>query len=112
MKIKLYFLFFLSILILPMSCSKEDDDGGGGSKPPDDSPPADTTHTESPYLDITLTSINFTSDKDASLLEIKTNKEWNINCDAQWISFSATTGKESTAVVVAATRNKKFMRKN
>lgn len=111
MKIKLYFLLFLSILILPASCSKDNDDGGGNQKPPDDHPPTDTTQTASPYLDITLNSINFTADKDASLLEIKTNKEWNIKCEAEWISFSESRGDSSTAIIIAAGQNKKFKRK-
>ncbi len=93
MRIKLYFLIFLSFLTIAVSCNKED-----------------ATKIEDSYLDISLVSIDFTADKDASLLKIETNNEWKISSDATWLSFSAKNGNESTAILVAATENKRFQR--
>lgn len=109
MKPLLFFLSLMSLLVFAISCNKDDNDDGG-TIPPDDSDGKDTTQTSTPYLDISISSINFTAEKDASLLKIETNKEWNINSEAKWLSFSAKNGNESTAVIIAACENKKFRR--
>ncbi len=102
MKTKLPLLFLL--LILLVSCGKEDE--------PDPSDPSDPDNPPVvvDLLDLSLTTINFTSGKDASLVVVKTDGNWNATCEADWLTLSTYNGNKSTGFLIGASTNKKFTR--
>lgn len=102
MKTKLPLIFLL--LILLVSCGKDDE--------PDPSDPSDPNNPPVvvDFLDLSLTTINFTSGKDASLVVVNTDGNWNATCDADWITLSAYSGSKSTGFLIGASSNKKFDR--
>jgi formylglycine-generating enzyme required for sulfatase activity len=63
-------------------------------------------------LGISISSVNFGSDKDASLLEIRTNKTWTATETADWLSLSATTGTKNTGILIGATKNNGLLRES
>ncbi|NLO70579.1 MAG: BACON domain-containing protein [Porphyromonadaceae bacterium] len=56
-------------------------------------------------LDVSLLTINFTSEKDASLIVVKTNTDWTATKTADWLSLSATSGKKNTGFLIGAAKN-------
>jgi formylglycine-generating enzyme required for sulfatase activity len=61
-------------------------------------------------LDASLTEINFTSDKDASLIVVKTNTSWTATENADWLSLTATSGSKYTGFLIGAEPNNGFQR--
>jgi formylglycine-generating enzyme required for sulfatase activity len=61
-------------------------------------------------LDLSLTTIQFTAEKDASLVVVSTNKNWDATCPADWITLSAYEGEASTGFLIGASANTKFAR--
>ncbi len=80
-------------LLLLASCRKDDDPPIG-----DD------------FFDLSLTSINFTAEKDASLVVVKTNSDWKATSTADWLSLSAYEGNKSTGFLIGASANRNFSR--
>lgn len=102
MKIKFPLVYFLILLLF--ACGKEDDPV-----------PSDPTDPNNPpvvvdLLDLSLTTINFTAEKDASLVVVNTNDDWNATCEADWITLSTYNGNKSTGFLIGASTNKKFTR--
>jgi formylglycine-generating enzyme required for sulfatase activity len=62
------------------------------------------------FFDLTLSTINFTAEKDASLLVVKTNSDWTAECAADWIELSAYEGSKSTGFIIGASANRYFSR--
>jgi len=94
MKLKLPFLALL--LLVMAACGKDPD------KPKPD--------VEIDFLDLSLTTIEFTSDKDASLVVVDTDLQWKAHCPASWIQLSAYEGNKSTGFLIGAAANKNFAR--
>ncbi len=100
-------ILFSILLIILASCGKGDD--------PVPSDPSDPTVPENPpvvvdLLDLSLTTINFNADKDASLVVVNTESSWNASCTADWITLSTYSGNESTGFLIGASKNIKFPR--
>ena len=97
MKTKLLFFLFCLVLI--------------GCKTVIEEPKTETeteTETEPNVETKTLTAttqIQFTANKDAALLLINSKTQWNISCDADWISYTATTGTTNSGILVSASEN-------
>lgn len=76
------------------------------NNPPDD--PDNPSVVDS--LGISISSVSFTADKDASLIVIRTNKDWTATENADWLSVSATTGNKNTGILIGAMKNEGFPR--
>lgn len=61
-------------------------------------------------VDVSLTTIQFNADKDASLVVVETEAAWEASCPAGWISLSAYDGNGSTGFLIGATTNRNFSR--
>lgn len=61
-------------------------------------------------LNVSISTVSFTSNKDASLVVIKTNKSWTATETADWLSLSATSGNKNTGILVGAAKNDGFTR--
>lgn len=96
--------YFLLITVFLISCGK--DDTPPVQEPPDDNEPPVVVD----FLDLSLTTINFRAEKDASLVVVRTNSAWNAQCSAGWLKLSAYNGNESTGFIIGAEANKKFKR--
>lgn len=59
----------------------------------------------------TTTDVQFTSKRDAILLLINTKTNWNISCEADWISFTSTTGNNNSGILIGAQENTSLPRK-
>ncbi len=57
------------------------------------------------------TEVKFTAEKDAILLLINTKTNWNISCNADWIFFTSTNGKNNTGILISASTNTLLPRK-
>jgi formylglycine-generating enzyme required for sulfatase activity len=88
---------FIVIIAMGWSCSKDDKDD-----------PPIVTILDS--LNVSISEVNFTSSKDASLIVIKTNKTWTASESADWLSLSAATGDNNTAILIGATPNEGLTR--
>lgn len=62
------------------------------------------------FLDLSLRTIDFAAGKDASLVVVETDLDWEANCDAPWIELSAYEGSESTGFLIGAQANRLFPR--
>ncbi len=89
-------LIYILFLIL-FSCSKKESS---------EDPPVVVVD----FLDLSLTSINFTAEKDASLVVVRTEKNWTASCTADWITLSTSSGDKSTGFIIGALTNKQFPR--
>ncbi len=79
----------------------------GCEKPGDD--PVDPD-VEVDFLDLSLTTIHFGSGKDASLVVVETDLDWEVDCAAEWIELSAYQGSQSTGFIIGANSNMNFAR--
>ncbi len=79
----------------------------GCKKPGDD--PLDPD-VEVDFLDLSLTTIYFESGKDASLVVVDTDLDWDADCPANWIELSAYQGSESAGFIIGAQPNDRFAR--
>jgi hypothetical protein len=61
-------------------------------------------------IDVTLTTIQFTAEKDASLVVVETEATWEAVCPADWITLSAYEGSQSAGFLIGATANRNFPR--
>lgn len=61
-------------------------------------------------LGVSITSVTFTCNKDASLIIVRTKDEWTATASSQWISMSANSGKGNTAFLIGVTDNNDFKR--
>lgn len=96
-------LLFYLFLLLFASCKKENGpDPSGPDKPP----------VVVDLFDLSLTTINFTAEKDASLIVVKTNKDWKATSAANWLTLSANEGNKSTGFLIGASANKYFSRES
>ncbi len=86
-------VFFYLFLLLLTSCKKDDD-------------PSVTDD----FFDLSLTSIRFNAEKDASLVVVNTNSDWEATCNANWLTLSAYKGDQSTGFLIGASANKYFSR--
>ena len=91
-------VLFYMLLLAMVSCGKGDD-------PDPDKPPVVID-----LFDLSLTTIHFTAEKDASLVVIKTDSDWDATCTANWISLSAYEGNQSTGFIIGASANRRFSR--
>ncbi len=57
------------------------------------------------------TEVKFTSEKDAILLLINTKNDWNISSTSDWISFTSSTGKNNSGILISASENTLLPRK-
>lgn len=93
MKTKL--LTFILLLFVVMGCKKNDEDA----------PKIDSKS-------LTETSqFNFTANEDAQLLLINTKLDWRITSSANWIRFTAASGKGNSGILVGASTNSSLPRK-
>lgn len=61
-------------------------------------------------LGTSISSVEFSNYKDASLVIVRTNESWTASASANWISLSANSGKGNTAFLIGATENQEFKR--
>jgi len=61
-------------------------------------------------LGTSISSVEFSSYKDASLVIVRTNENWTATASVNWISLSANSGKGNTAFLIGATENPDFKR--
>ena len=87
-------LFQILLVLFAISCK------------PTEEPPVVVPDT----LVLSLSDVEFTSEKDACLLKVTTEKEWTATTDADWISLSASSGDGETAFLIGASENKWFSR--
>ncbi len=101
-------LFLVSLLFLICSCGGGDEPNPQppGPNPPDPNKPPVVVD----FLDLSLTTINFTSEKDASLVVVKTNLNWTVTKNADWILLSASSGNKNTGFLIGAPANNGFLR--
>lgn len=97
-------LFILVILLTIAGCKPEIEDAI--NDPPD---------TEDPDEELgelaAVSTILFTSTKDAQLLIINTKENWSITTDVDWVQCTQTTGKGKTGILVGVISNPDFQRK-
>lgn len=103
MKTKLALFYFLILLLA--SCGKDEDPIPDVPTDPIVPPPVVVD-----LLDLSMTAINFTAEKDASLIVVRTNKNWKATCPADWITLSTYDGDKSTGFIIGASTNRKFTR--
>lgn len=103
MSAKLLLLF--SFFLLLASCGKDDDPKPMHDPDPDPDPPVVVD-----FFELSMATINFKTNEDASLVVVKTNDNWSASCKEDWISLSAGEGTESTGFIIGASANKKFSR--
>ena len=77
---------------------------GGNPNDPDDPDDPDKPIVVD-ELGVSLTEIHFTSDKDASLIVVRTKSKWTSSASATWVKLSATSGDGNTGFLVAADAN-------
>ena len=56
-------------------------------------------------LGVSISEVNFTSDKDASLIVVRTNTSWTATETADWLSLTATSGTKNTGFLIGAEAN-------
>ena len=61
-------------------------------------------------LGISVSSVEFSSFKDASLVIVRTKDDWTATTTSGWISLSAKSGKNNTAFLIGASENSDFKR--
>ncbi len=98
-------VLFLLVLLVLASCSKKEDITPTDPPPNQPDPPVVVD-----LLDASLTIIDFTAEKDASLVVVRTNKSWEATCSADWITLSTYEGDASTGFIIGASTNKMFER--
>jgi len=106
MKIKILIIYLL--LLLSPACSNDEEpvapDDNGTETGTDD------TQDEDPYLDISDSLLYFSSDKDAALIVVRTNRNWKAVCDSDWVSFTTADGDSTTGFIIGVSKNLKFER--
>lgn len=91
---------FIIICLILMACKPEIDDNN-----PKPDPDVETKELT------TTTQIAFRAGKDAVLLLINAKTDWSINSTADWVNFTATSGKNSTGILINVTQNNSLPRK-
>lgn len=95
------------VMLLFISCGTDDEpDPGDPAGPSDPSDPPVVVD----FLDLSLTTVHFRAEKDASLVVVRTDNSWNASCPAGWIELSAYNGSQSTGFLIGAESNKAFER--
>jgi len=104
--LKIEFLLFSIIFVSSTGCNTSN-------------PPVDPTNPDDPSkppvvvvdsLGVSINSVNFTNEKDASLIVIRTNKSWTATETADWLSLSATSGNKNTGILLGASKNEGLAR--
>lgn len=107
---KFSFFFIAALIFAGCNILTPGDDPDKPDNPDDPENPDDPDKPVADSLTLSLTDVNFTSDKDACLLEIKTNKTWTASTGSNWITMSAATGNKNTAIIIGAAKNDGFKR--
>ncbi len=71
-------------------------------------PPDDPVVVDS--LGVSISSIDFTCDKDANLVIVRTIGDWNVTSSADWVTLSAFNGKGNTAFLIGVNDNPELKR--
>jgi formylglycine-generating enzyme required for sulfatase activity len=103
-------LFILVIFMTIVSC-KPDINEPEITLPDTENPDDEDPDDENTAL-VLVSSIYFTSDKDAQLIVIQASGDWNISAAESWIQCTQTSGKGKTGILVGATANNGFQRKS
>ena len=56
-------------------------------------------------LEVSVSRINFQSEKDSQLFSIKANCSWAITCSDSWLTVSPTSGKDNQEITVTVNKN-------
>lgn len=99
--VRLFFLIVVTILFASCKSSDPPDDPEEPNKPP-------ITVVDS--LGVSISAVDFKSDKDASLVVIRTNKNWTATESADWLSLSASSGTKNTGILIGASKNEGLLR--
>ena len=97
MKTNLYFL--LAMLLLFTGCKPTNPPDDPDDKP--DDPPIVTVDS----LGVSISTIAFTAEKDASLIVVRTNRTWTATKTADWLTLSAASGNKNTGFLIGAAPN-------
>ncbi len=99
-------IFYVSLLFF-ISCEKDDSTDPKGSDPDPEKP---DTPIVVDMLDLSAVTIQFTAEKDAKLIIVKTHKSWSASSDADWLTLSTVDGDTATAFLIGASENKMLER--
>lgn len=89
-------LFIITTVLLVTGCD------------PNDDPDKPIVTVDS--LGISISELQFTAEKDASLIVVRTNTTWTATKTADWISLSASSGDKNTGFLIGASDNEGFER--
>lgn len=109
MKTKLLFLLCVATLFLACKPINPPDKPDQPDKPDNPEQP-DNPPVVVDSLSVSLLTINFNEEEDASLVVVQTNKSWTATKHADWIKLSAASGDKNTGFLIAADRNESFKR--
>lgn len=115
MNLKVLIQLFILVIFMTIASCKPDINEPEITPPdtenPDDNPDDEDPDDENTAL-VLVSSIHFTSDKDAQLIVIQASGDWNISAAESWIQCTQTSGKGKTGILVGATANNGFQRKS
>ncbi len=98
--------FYLFLVLAVVSCGKDDET----VKPDDPDDGSGTEQQEEAYLKVSVHSLSFGAEGDAALLVVRTNREWQAECDAGWVTFSVSAADSTTGLLIAVEENPRFSR--
>lgn len=99
-------LVLLTILAFWVGCDRTDGPDTPDNPDDPDKPPVVVIDS----LGVSVTTINFTAEQDASLIVVRTNTSWSAVSSAAWISLSAGSGTKNTGFLIGAPDNEGFRR--
>ncbi|MDD2284253.1 MAG: SUMF1/EgtB/PvdO family nonheme iron enzyme [Paludibacter sp.] len=102
-------LLILVIIMTMASCNPDIEEPV--VEPPDTEKPGDEDPDEESGELAAVSTIRFTSTKDAQLLIINTKGNWSITTDVDWIQCTQTSGKGKIGILVGVPSNPDFQRK-